>query len=140
MTKIFISWEVNWNWWRIIKAIIETDWHITVREIARKLNSCKTTIDDHLWSQRYFKKLDIWVPHKLNEFYLTLLKRNETINFWKTWSPVMKNGLYTITFNVKGHVIRMVGLQGHCIFCIYTVVCKKLSRYNNFWKIDIIIL
>ena len=33
-----------------IEAIIETDRHIIVREIGKKLNSCKTTIDVHLKS------------------------------------------------------------------------------------------
>ena len=41
-----------------IEAIIETDRHIIVREIVQKLNSCKTTFDDHLRNLGYFKKID----------------------------------------------------------------------------------
>ena len=62
-----------------IKAIIVTDRHITAREIAKMVNSCKTTIDDHLESLGYFKKLDTWVPLKLNEIHLT-----QRINFCNT--------------------------------------------------------
>jgi histone-lysine N-methyltransferase SETMAR len=74
-----------------LKAIIENDRHITVREIAKKLNLSKTTIDDHLRNLGYSKKLDIWVPHKLVENQLIqrinicdmLFKRNQIDPFLK---------------------------------------------------------
>ena len=48
-----------------------------------------TFVERHLKQKGYFNKLDIWVPHKLNEIQLTkrificdsLLKRNETYPF-----------------------------------------------------------
>jgi len=74
-----------------IKVIIEEDRHITVREIAEKLNISHTTIEKHLKCVGLVKKLDIWVPHELKEIHLTQrinicdmhLKRNETDPFLK---------------------------------------------------------
>lgn len=82
-----------------IKAIIESDRHVTVREIAKKLNVSHTAIEKHLKRMKLVKKLDIWVPHDLKEIHLTkrinacdlhlrrnesdpfeLLPRNQTIN------------------------------------------------------------
>ncbi|KZC08453.1 Histone-lysine N-methyltransferase SETMAR [Dufourea novaeangliae] len=54
-----------------IKAIIEEDRHITVREIAERLNVSHTTIENHLKCLGLAKKLDIWVPHILKEIHLT---------------------------------------------------------------------
>ena len=67
--------------------MIENNLRSTTREIAEKLNISDTCLERHLKQQlSYVKKLDIWVPHKLNEIQLTkrisicdyLLKRNET--------------------------------------------------------------
>lgn len=74
-----------------LKEIIENDRHITVREIAMKLNLSKTTIADHIKKMGYSKKLDVWVPHMLSEFQLIqrmnicdmLLKRNQSNPFLK---------------------------------------------------------
>ncbi|XP_015430060.1 PREDICTED: histone-lysine N-methyltransferase SETMAR-like [Dufourea novaeangliae] len=74
-----------------IKAIIEEDRHITVREIAERLNVSHTTIENHLKCLGLAKKLDIWVPHILKEIHLTQrinicdmhLKRNEADPFLK---------------------------------------------------------
>ncbi|XP_015437444.1 PREDICTED: histone-lysine N-methyltransferase SETMAR-like [Dufourea novaeangliae] len=74
-----------------IKAIIEEDRHITVREIAERLNVSHTTIENHLKCLGVAKKLDIWVLHILKEIHLTQrinicdmhLKRNEADPFLK---------------------------------------------------------
>jgi len=74
-----------------IKAIIESDRHIPVREIAERLNVSHTTIENHLKCLGFVKKLDIWVPHELKEIHLTKrihicdlhLKRNEIEPFLK---------------------------------------------------------
>lgn len=74
-----------------IKILIEDDRHITVRDIAKRLNVSHTTIENHLKCLGLFKKLDIWVPHELKEVHLTQrinicdmhLKRNEIDPFLK---------------------------------------------------------
>ena len=49
----------------LLKATIESNRHITVREIAKQLNVLYTTIENHIHVRRLglVKKLDIWVPH-----------------------------------------------------------------------------
>ena len=56
-----------------MKAIIESNRHITVREIAKQLNVSHTTIENHIHVRRLgiIKKLDIWVPHELKEIHPT---------------------------------------------------------------------
>ena len=41
------------------------------REIAKKLNISHTCVERLLKQLGYVNKLDIWVPHKLNEIQLT---------------------------------------------------------------------
>ena len=60
------------------------------REIAEKLNISHTRVKKHLKQLGYVNKLDIWIPHKLNEIQLTkrisicdlLMKHNETDRFF----------------------------------------------------------
>ena len=74
-----------------IKAMIENNRRSTTREIAEKLNISHTCVERHLKQLGYVNKLDIEVPHKLNEIQHTkriftcdsLLKRNETDPFLK---------------------------------------------------------
>ncbi|XP_026674121.1 histone-lysine N-methyltransferase SETMAR-like [Ceratina calcarata] len=54
-----------------MKAIIESNHHITVREIAKQLNVSHTTIENHIRRLGLVKKIDIWVPHELKEIHLT---------------------------------------------------------------------
>ena len=71
-----------------IKAIIKNNRRSATQEIAEKLNISHACVERHLKHLGYVNKLDIWVPHKLNEIQLTkqisicdsLLKRNETAN------------------------------------------------------------
>ena len=68
-----------------IKAIIENNQGSTTREIAEMLNISHTCFERHLKQLGYVNKLDVRVPHKLNEIQLTkrtsicdlLLKRNQ---------------------------------------------------------------
>ena len=50
-----------------MKAIIESNRHKTVREIAKQLNVSHTTIENYTYIRRleFIKKLDIWVPHEI---------------------------------------------------------------------------
>ena len=50
-----------------IKAMIENNRRSTTREIAEKLNISHICVERHLKQIGYVNKLDIWVPHKLNE-------------------------------------------------------------------------
>ena len=67
-----------------IKPMIENNQRSTTPEIAEKLNVSHTCVERHLKQLGYVNKLDIWVPHRLNEIQLTkrisicdsLLKRN----------------------------------------------------------------
>ncbi|XP_076230535.1 histone-lysine N-methyltransferase SETMAR [Nomia melanderi] len=54
-----------------MKAIIEFNRHITVREIAKRLNISHITIENHIKYLGFVKKLDIWGPHELKEIHLT---------------------------------------------------------------------
>ena len=71
--------------------MIEKNRRSTTREIAEKLNISHTCVGRHLKQVGYVNKLDIWVPHRLNEIQLTkristcdsLLKHNETDPFSK---------------------------------------------------------
>jgi len=54
----------------IMKAIIESNSHITVRGIAKQLNVSHTTIENHIRRLGLVKELDIWVPHELKEIHL----------------------------------------------------------------------
>ena len=72
-----------------IKAMIENNRRSSTRGIAEKLNISHAYVERHLKQLGYVNKLDIWVPHKLNEIQLTkrisichsLPKRNETDPF-----------------------------------------------------------
>ncbi|PIO77778.1 hypothetical protein TELCIR_00040 [Teladorsagia circumcincta] len=74
-----------------IKIIIETNRHITARELGERLGVPKSTIHDHLTELGFVERLDVWVPHKLSERNLmdhvsvcdSLLKRNECEPFFK---------------------------------------------------------
>ena len=74
-----------------MKAMIENNRGSTTREIAEKLSISHTCVKRHLKQLGYVNKLNIWVPHILNEIQLTkqivicdsLLKRNETDPFLK---------------------------------------------------------
>ena len=74
-----------------IKAMLENNPRSTIQEIAEKLNISHTCVERHLKQLGYVNKLDIWVPHELNELKLTkrisicdsMLKRNETDPFLK---------------------------------------------------------
>ena len=61
-----------------MKSIIESNRHITVREIEEMLNIPKSTIDYHIQRLGPVKKLDIRIPHKLNEIHLT--KQHRKLN------------------------------------------------------------
>ena len=54
-----------------IKAMIENNRRSTTRKIAENLNISHTCVERHLKQLGYVNKLDIWVPHKLNEIQLT---------------------------------------------------------------------
>ena len=68
-----------------IKAIIESDRHMTVREIEEILKMSISRIDPHIQRLGFVKKLDIWFPHELKKIHSTKcinacdlhLKRNE---------------------------------------------------------------
>ena len=74
-----------------IKAIIESNCHVTVREIEEMLKIPKSTINRHIQRLELVKKLDIWIPHELKEYHSTKrinacelhLKRNEFDPFLK---------------------------------------------------------
>ena len=71
--------------------MIENNRRNTTRKIAEKLNISHTCVERNLKQLGYVNKLDISVPHKLNEIQLTkrificdsLLKRDETDPFLK---------------------------------------------------------
>lgn len=50
-----------------LKALIEADTRITVRELATDLNVSIGTISQHIKAIGKVKKLDKWIPHELNE-------------------------------------------------------------------------
>ena len=74
-----------------IKAIIESDRHVTVREIEEILKMRQSTIYRYIQRLEHVKKLDIWIVHELTEIHLTKrinacdlhLKRNEFDPFLK---------------------------------------------------------
>ena len=61
-----------------IKAMTENNQRSTTRETAENLNITHTCVKRHLKQLGYVNKLDIWVPHKVNETQLT--KRISTCN------------------------------------------------------------
>ena len=71
--------------------MIENNQRSTTRKIAEKLNISHTCVEKHLKQLGYVNKLDIWVPHKLNEIQLTKrisicdspMNHNETDPFLK---------------------------------------------------------
>ena len=50
-----------------IIQMVHQDRHISSHEVARELNIHHSTVIDHLNQAGYKKKLDVWVPHALNE-------------------------------------------------------------------------
>ena len=75
----------------LIKAIIKSDRHVSVRELKEILKIPKPTIHRHIQRLGFVKKLDFWIPHQLKEIQLTKrvnacdlhLKRNEFDPFLK---------------------------------------------------------
>ena len=102
-----------------IKAMIENNRPIKTQEIAEKLNISHACVESLLKQLVYINKLDIWVPHKLNEIQLvklisicdSLLERNETDPFLKRFITGDKNGFFTITTCEKGHGASEMSLQ-----------------------------
>ena len=45
-----------------MKDILESNWHITMREIAKTLNVSHYTVKNHIKLLGLAKKLNIWVP------------------------------------------------------------------------------
>ena len=74
-----------------IKALVEQDRTLKVREIAETLKTDYGTIQRHLQQLGYVSRLDVRVPHKLTEENLanrmsicnSLLKRHESDPFLK---------------------------------------------------------
>ena len=91
--------------------MIENNRRSTTREITEKLNISHTCVKRHLKQLGYVNKLDIWVPHKLNEIQFTkrisicdsLLKRNETDPFLKRIITGDEKWVLTITSCEKDH-------------------------------------
>ena len=54
-----------------IKAIIESNRHVTVREIKEILKIPKSTTDRYMERFRPVKKFDIWIPNELKEIHST---------------------------------------------------------------------
>ena len=52
-----------------IKALIELQHHVTMREIEEQLEIPKSIVYRHIKSLELVKKLDIWVPHELKEIH-----------------------------------------------------------------------
>lgn len=56
----------------ILKALIEVDPLKTTREVAKELNVDQSTVVRHLKKIGKVKKLDKWVPYKLNKIQNTI--------------------------------------------------------------------
>ena len=54
-----------------IKAIIDSDCHVTVLEIEEMLKIPKSTMDRHIQHLGLVKKIDIRIPHELKESHST---------------------------------------------------------------------
>ena len=120
--------------------MIENNRHSTTRDIAEKLKISHRCVERHLKQLGYVNKLDIWVPHKLNEIQLTkrisicdsLLKRNETDPFFKR---IMTNNEKWVVYDnfvrkrswgkrdeptqstlKEGYAECLVGFQRYCLF------------------------
>ena len=84
--------------------MVENNRRSTTRKIAEKFNISHTCVERHLKQLGYDNKLDVWVPHKLNEIQFakrnsicdSLLKRNETDPFLKRIITVDKKWFFTI--------------------------------------------
>lgn len=53
-----------------LKALIDTNPHYTMREIADVLQISKSSVENHLHQLGYVSRLDVWVPHELSEAHL----------------------------------------------------------------------
>ena len=101
--------------------MIENNRRSTTREIAEKLNILHTYVKRHLKQLGYVNKIDIWVPHKLNEIQLTkrisicdsLLKRSETDPFLKRIITIDIKSRYS---SKEGYAECLVGLQRYFLF------------------------
>ena len=50
-----------------LKALLKEESRQTSHELAKKMNCVQKTILNHLHSMGFFKKLGVWVPHKLSK-------------------------------------------------------------------------
>ncbi|PIO63339.1 hypothetical protein TELCIR_15061, partial [Teladorsagia circumcincta] len=79
--------------------LIETNRHITAREIEERLAVLKSFINDHFMGLGFLKRGDVFVPHKLSEHSLidrvsvcdSLLEWNENEPFSKRMVTVMRS-------------------------------------------------
>ena len=109
-----------------IRAIIESDRHVTMQEIEKMLKIPKSTIDHHIQRLELVKKLCIWIPHEFKEIHLTKrinacdlhLKHNEFDPFlkqiinsdekWIVYNNVVRKRLYFLScFQGNKRLIRM---------------------------------
>ncbi|EFN83611.1 Histone-lysine N-methyltransferase SETMAR, partial [Harpegnathos saltator] len=74
-----------------IMEMVEVDWYISSRSIAKELKIDHKTVLNHLHKAGFKKKLDVWVPHELTQKSMVdrisiceaLTKRNEIESFLK---------------------------------------------------------
>ena len=69
-----------------MKALVQANKHLTVRELATALKVSVGSVHDHLKSLGFVKKLDVWVPHELKEIHLTNERLRSIHQTRRKWS------------------------------------------------------
>ena len=126
-----------------IKAIIESDRHVTVRETEEMLKVRKSTIDRHIQRLGLVHKLDISIPHELKEIPLTKrinacdlhFKSNEFDPFLKRIITGAINGLFRITSFVNDHRLNVMNhhKQHRKLNCMKKRLCCLFGGNGKVW-------
>ena len=69
-----------------VKALMETNWRITTRDMAEMLDISDSTVYLQLQQLRYVNKLHAWVPYESKEIHFT--KRINVCDFFVFFSAI----------------------------------------------------
>ena len=107
-----------------IKGIIESNRHVTVREIEEMLKIQKSTIERHIQRIGLVKKLDILIPHELKKIHLT--KRIDACD-------LHLNSSITLFEDDRGSSVMNHHKQHRMLNCIQKRLCYLFGEIGKVW-------
>ncbi|XP_014473233.1 PREDICTED: histone-lysine N-methyltransferase SETMAR-like [Dinoponera quadriceps] len=120
----------------ILRAMVDSDFHQTIRELSLKIGCPWSTVQDHLYRIKKVYRQEIWVPHELTETALdqrrticaSLLSREAPIPTPKL-SLTIKKFLVCLWWNFSEIIHHELLEPGQTVTT--TVYCEQLERMKQ---------